>query len=86
MSPDAQRVEAAYLDAMKAIGKVIGLRDGDLTIVEPSVDLDRLPASTVTAGRSAITLLAVGAGILDLSTPACEMATADEMLALWTAS
>jgi hypothetical protein len=85
MTSDTQKVENAYLDAIYTIAKVIGLHDeNDGMIREPSVDLDTLPAPVVNAGRYAISMLAVGVGILDPDSPAHEDDfTAEQMLAAW---
>jgi hypothetical protein len=65
MTPDTQKVENAYLDAISILADIIGLHDEDDGMIrEPSVDLDRLPAPVITAGRYAISMLAVGAGCL----------------------
>jgi hypothetical protein len=84
-SGDEQKVENAYLDAISILADIIGLHDeSDGVIREPSVDLDRLPAPVVNAGRYAISMLAVGVGILDPDSPAHEDDfTAEQMLAAW---
>jgi hypothetical protein len=88
VTPDEQKVENAYLDAISILADTIGLHDdeSDGMIREPSVDLDRLPAPVITAGRYAISMLAVGAGLLDPDAPESgDALTAAEALALWAA-
>jgi hypothetical protein len=87
MTPDTQKVENAYLDAISILADIIGLHDEDDGVIrEPSVDLDRLPAPVITAGRYAISMLAVGAGLLDPDAPESgDALTAAEALALWAA-
>jgi hypothetical protein len=85
MTPDAQKVEDAYLDAIQCLVSVVGLHDDDGGMIRPaSVNLDTIPASVLTAARAAIKFLACGVGLLDENAPVSEDLTPERALAAWT--
>lgn len=66
MTADEQRIVDAYFEAVSILASVIGTPpDIDDPEIPPSVNTDRIPATVLDAGYTAIRFLAVGHGIAE---------------------
>lgn len=83
MTPDEQRISDAYLEAVKTLVEVIGWPaddEDDTDFIPSTVNTDRIPATVLNAGHTAVRFLAVGHGIVGGDAADLEPVDADTFL------